>query len=226
MILGRIEALDRQARTRFESATGINPENPSDQAGSPLQKVRDLHAAFKALLLREGLNTDLKIISPDGRGVDSSLSLAQVGKAMGQVFSQEFSVALELSGPYSERIRAAILQGLTREGLTVMDRSSVSDGSKGSEEEKAEDVLAKGEMVLEPLQLQGRPFYRWQVHFTLIDRSNEGVLGSLTRSGREGHLNASEAESRAVRAAQQVVQEEMGPALVNMILGEDNTLEQ
>ena len=220
VIQGRIEELDHQARTLFDSATKIDQPDGSSQAGSKLQVARDLHAAFKALLLREGLNTDLKIIRPDGRGVDSQLSPTQVGKALRQVLSQEFHVTLELSGPHSEKIRPAILQGLTREGLRVIDRSSALGGSIGPEENKAADVLVKGEMVLEPLQLQGRPFYRWQVQFTLIDPSNDRVLGNLAKNGREGHLNPSEAEARAVRAAQRVVQEEVGPALAGIILGE------
>jgi hypothetical protein len=216
VIQGRIEELDRQAQTLFESATRMGQPDGLRQAGSKLQTVRDLHAAFKALLLREGLNTDLKIISLDGHGVDTQLSPAQVGKTLRQVLSQEFHVGLELSGPHSEKIRSAILQGLTQEGLVVIDRSVLSE----LEGKKVEDVLVKGEMGLEPLQLQARPFYRWGVQFTLIDRSNDRVLGNLTRNGREGHLNPSEAEARAVRAAQRVVQEEVGPALAGMILGE------
>jgi hypothetical protein len=230
MIQGRIEELDRQARTLFESATRVEEPDSLRQAGNKLQVVRDLHAAFKSLLLREGLNTDLKIISPEGRGVDSQLPPALVGKALRQVLSQKFHVALELSGPHAEKIRSAILRGLTREGLVVIDPASAlsasGGGSNGSKEEKADDVLVKGEMELEPLQLQDRPFYRWRVQFTLIDQSNDRVLGNLARNGREGHLNPSEAEARAVRAAQRVVQEEVGPALAGIIFGEKNMLEK
>jgi len=225
VIQGRIEELDRQAQTLFESATKVGQPDGVQQAVSKLQVVRELHAAFKALLLREGLNTDLKIINPDGRGLDGRLSLTQVGKALRQVLSQEFHVALELSGPHSEKIWSAILQGLTREGLVVTDRSSAlsasGGGSNGLEEKRIEDVLVKGEMNLEPLQLQGRPFYRWQVQFTLIDLSNNRVLGNVARNGREGHLNPSEAEARAVRAAQWGVQEEVGPTLAGIIFGEE-----
>ncbi len=217
VIRGRIEELDRQARALFEATTKTDLSDESGQGGSRLQTARDLHAAFKALLLREGLNTDLKIISPDSRGMDSPLSLTQVGQALRQALSRDFHVALELSGPYSEKIRSAILQGLTQEGLVVMDQTSSGEAEK----KKIEDVLVRGQMGLEMLQLQGRPFFRWNVQFTLIDRSNDRVFGNLTRAGREGHLNTAEAEARAVRAAQQVVQEEVGPKLAHIIFGEE-----
>ncbi len=217
VIRGRIEELDRQAHTLFESATKNGLSDGLEQTGSRLQTARDLHAAFKTLLLREGLNTDLKIISPDGRGVESPLSLTQVGQALREALSRDFHVALELSGPHSEKIRSAILQGLTQEGLVVIDRKA----SEAGQEMVMEDVLVKGQTVLEPLQLQARPFFRWSVQFTLIDRSNDRVFGNVTRTGREGHLKAEEAEARAVRAAQRVVQEEMGAALAKIIFGEE-----
>jgi hypothetical protein len=217
VIRGRIDMLDRQVRTLFESATRNGLADEPERTGSRLQTVRDLHAAFKALLLREGLNTDLKIISQDGHGVESPLSLTQVGQALRGALSRDFHVALELSGPYSERIRPAILQGLTEEGFVVIDREALQPG----QEKAVEDVLVKGQMALKPLQLQGRPFFRWSVQFTLIDRSNDRVFGDMTRTGREGHLKAEEAETRAVRAAQRVVQEEMGAALAKIIFGEE-----
>jgi hypothetical protein len=217
VIRGRIEELDRQVHALFRPGPPNGPSDELERTGSRLQAVRDLHAAFKALLLREGLNTDLKIIRPDGRGVESSLSLTQVGQALGEALSGRFHVALELSGPYSEKIRPAILQGLTREGLLVIDQ----DPLESNEGRTIEDVLVRGQMGLESLHLQGRPFFRWSVQFALIDRSNGRVFGNVTRTGREGHLKAEEAEARAVRAAQRMVQEEVGPALANIIFGEE-----
>ncbi len=217
VIRGRMEVLDRQARALFQSATKSDLSDVPEETDSRLQTARDLHSAFKALLLREGLNADLKIISPDSHGVDSTLSLSQVGQALRRALSQDFHVALELSGPYSEKIRSAILQGLTQEGLMVINRES----SEVKEENVIEDVLVRGQMDLEPLQLQGQPFFRWSVQFTLIDRSNDRVFGNVTRTGREGHLKAKEAEARAVRAAQRVVQEEVGPAVANIIFGDE-----
>ncbi len=214
LIQERIEDLDHKALTLFESATA--------GAGSRLQVARDLHAAFNALLVREGLNTDLKIIRPDGHGIESQLSLNRVGPMLRQALSDDFHVTLELSGFYLKEIRAAVLKGITRKGLVITDTS----GSIGEKGEVVEDVLIEGQLELEPVQLQGKYFFRWRVQFTLIDRSNGGVFGNMVRNGREGHLNEKEAEARAVRAAQQVVQEEVGPALADMILGEETELQR
>jgi hypothetical protein len=140
-----------------------------------------------------------------------------VGQVLREALFRDLHVALELSGSYPEKIRSAILQGLTQEGLVVMNRAA----SEAGQEKVMEDILVKGQMTLEPLQLQGRPFFRWSVRFTLIDRSNDRVFGDMTRTGREGHLKAEEAEGRAVRAAQRVVQEEMGAELAKIIFGEE-----
>lgn len=230
VIRGRIEELDHQARALFESATkGGLPERPITSE-SRLQTVRELHGAIKALLLRESLNTDLKIIDPTGEGLKVLLPIAQVGQLLRHFLSRDFHLALVIKGPYPEKIRSALLQGLTREGLVVIDRSgsggngeetSAGPPEAGEEGKIGEDVLVKGQMELKALELQGRPFFRWSVEFTLIDQSSDRIFGSVTRSGREGHLNAAEAKARAVRAAQRVMEEEVGPALAGIIFGTD-----
>ena len=228
VIKGRIEELDHQARALFESATKAGPPDRPGQGGSRLQTIRDLHGAFKALLLREGLNTDLMIISPTGQGVDAPIPITEVGQLLRQSLSKNFNLALKITGSYSDRIRSALLQGLTREGFVLIDPSDAGRGgivAPGSppqaegEEETREDILIQGGMELDPVQLQGRPFFRWRIQFSLIDRSNERIFGNVTRSGREGHLNAAEAEARAVRDAQRVVEKEVGPALAGIIYG-------
>lgn len=228
VIQGRIEELDHQARALFESATKAGPPVRPGQGCSRLQTIRDLHGAFRALLLREGLNTDLLIISPIGQGVDAPIPITEVGQLLRQSLSKSFNLGLKITGSYPDRIRSALLQGLTGEGFVVIGQPAAGRGgvvAPGSplqaegEEETREDILIQGGMELESIQLQGRPFFRWRIQFSLIDRSNERIFGNVTRSGREGHLSAAEAEARAIRDAQRVVEKEVGLALAGIIYG-------
>jgi len=222
VIKGRIAELDRKAHLLFESATQADTLNEPSRTGSRLQVTRDLHAALRTLLLREGLNTDLKIINPAGQGVDSPIQIARVAQAVRRSLYQDFLVALEVSGHYAEKIRSAMIEGLTQEGLVIIDRPPLEGGGKKEiRPDLTGDVLIKGQMELEPIQLQGRPFFRWRVQFKLIDPVGERVIGNVTRHGREGHLTQTEAEARAVRAVQHVVKEEVGPAVAGIILGPD-----
>jgi hypothetical protein len=73
----------------------------------------------------------------------------------------------------------------------------------------------KGSLALEPVTFEGNP-YRWvrySVESNLIDLSSGTTLFPYSITGREGHNSSSEAETRALRAAEISIQDGYSRAL-------------
>lgn len=189
------------------------------QSDDKLRTVRALHAAVENLLLREVYNTELRIVSPAGKGSESMVSLAVIGQDLRQFLAKNFKIVVEVSGPHNDRMRAAILEGLNRQGLPVVPAGSPAPDLQP-------DVVVKGAAVFEPVQMPpgGSPptrFVRWSASFELTDKATLQVIGSVARQGREGHLTASEAEARALRTAEQEVAGEIGRQIADFIYGKE-----
>jgi hypothetical protein len=124
---------------------------------------------------------------------------------------------VEVDGPHNNEVRAAIVEGLNRQGLPVVPAGSPAPDLQP-------DLIVKGGVTFEPIQMPAggsTRFVRWSAAFDLTDRAAQQVIGSVTRQGREGHLTASEAEARALRAAGQEVTEEVGRRIAEFIYGKD-----
>lgn len=179
-------------------------------AGGKLRKARALHQAVQALLLRDAYNTELRVVNRTGAGSASLTRLASVRQELQDFLSRNFRITVEVSGKHGDRIRTAILEGLGRQGFPA-----------GLEAAPDADVAVVGTVAFEPVDIPQTVFVRWTVSFELRDPSTGRILGTLTRQGREGHLTASEAEARAVRAAQRAVVEELSDRIARVIYGEE-----
>ncbi len=217
----RIRILDEKAIELYHSAGGGFTPSQDPPGRGKLSMVRDLHGALRALVSREALNADLQVIDPTGRGVQAVLSLAEVADALSRFLSDRFRMGVAASGPYAVRLQGAILEGMTAEGLVV---SAPPDRGEAADEPvlKEMDLMVRGDLRLESLRLQGRPFFRWTVRCRLVEPASDRVLELVSRSGREGHLTQAEAEERAIRAALEAVRGEIVPALARTILGGDS----
>jgi hypothetical protein len=189
------------------------------QSEDKLQTVRALHAAVENLLLREAYNTELRIVNAAGKGSESGVSLAVIGQDLRQFLAKNFKIVVEVGGPHNDRIRAAIVEGLNRQGLPVMPAGSAAP-------DRQPDLVVNGTVSFEPVQMPAsgsRPtrFVRWSASFDLTDKATQQVIGSVARQGREGHLTASEAESRALRTAEQEVADDVGRQIADFIYGKE-----
>lgn len=189
------------------------------QSADKLKTVRALHAAVENLLLREAYNTELRIVNPTGKGSESGVSLAVISQDLRKFLSGNFKIVVEVGGSHDDRIRAAIVEGLNRQGLPVVPVGSAAPDLQP-------DLIVKGAVTFEPVQMPagGSPptrFVRWSASFDLTDKSSQQVIGSVARQGREGHLTASEAEARALRTAEQEVAEEVGRQIADFIYGKE-----
>jgi chaperonin cofactor prefoldin len=183
------------------------------QSGEKLQTVRAYHGAVQNLLLREAYNAELRVVSPTGRGSESGVSLADVNRDFRSYLAKNFIIIVEIVGENGEPIRAAIVEGLNRQGLPVAADSDLHA-----------DLTVKGTVSLEPVQMPGTgstKFVRWSAAFEVTDLASQQVIGSVAKQGREGHLTMPEAEARALRTAGKEVSDEVGRQLAEFIYGKE-----
>ena len=89
----------------------------------------------------------------------------------------------------------------------------------------AVDLIVTGETRLWPADLPDPKFryVRWCGDFTLISPETKRILGTIARSGREGHLNYREASHRALLALQQEVGAALVKSLNDQLYGEESS---
>lgn len=190
----------------------------SQTSDNKLRTVQTLHAAVRNLLLREVYNTELRIVNPTGKGSEGMVSLAVVSQKLREFLAKNFKIVVRVDGQHHEQIRAAIVEGLSRQGLPVtLTELDPADPQA--------DLVIKGRVAFEPVELPGRGsepplFIRWSAVFELTDPASQQVIGNVAKQGREGHLTTAEAEARALRVSEREVSEEMGRQMAGFIYGE------
>ena len=179
------------------------------KTGHKLEKVRLLHRAIRTILLRDAYNTELRVVNPTGRGSEPLTHMGGIRQELQNFLTRNFRIRVEVNGKESDRIREAIVEGLNRHGLAV----SLGDVAEV-------DVVIKGSVSFQPVEMPQAEFVRWTASFDLNDASTGQVIGSVNRHGREGHLTASEAQARALRAARRELSQEISSRLAAYIFGE------
>jgi hypothetical protein len=177
-------------------------------------KVRGLRRAVRTLIVRDTYNSDLRVVA-GGRGVATDYSVAGLTGELEKLLRESLVVAVEVKGDQAEAVRQAVMEGLAREGLPVTARSAPGDAATA-------DLLVQGESRLWPADLPDPRFryVRWCADFVIVNRQNQLVLGSVARSGREGHLNIPEAAGRALKSLQQDVSSALAKSLAEHIYGD------
>ncbi len=188
----------------------LDLQSKAANTGDKIEAVRSLRRTMKILLNRDVYNTDLRIVSPSGKGIDPPASLTSIRQKTERLLSNDIRVGVKIDGQHGGRIRSAILEGLTREGFSI----------EQTEELSKMDVLVKGKVNFEKADMPRWKFIRWAISVDLVNQSNGKIFGSLTEDGREGHLNFSEAEERAVRVLQKEVVNKLSEMMVSFIFGQ------
>jgi hypothetical protein len=217
-----LAAMDRRqaAATLRERIAGLDREidallDPTPHTDDTLGRIRALHLAVRLLLLRDAYHTDLQIVDPSGRGADPLTRLKTVRLELRRDLEQHVRIALEVTGDEPTAIRTALTQALNDYGLPVSgpDNAPADIVIRGAASFEAVDHMPQG------------PFVRWTASFDLLDRSTDQIIGSIRRSGREGHVTKPEARARALRAAQQAVSEDAGRTLAAFLFGIDTSVD-
>lgn len=212
-----LAALDRQqAEARLSEKTRLLDREVAedlsaarDEKGEKLARLRAYRRAASALASRAALSSDLQIVSIKPLALDPPISSAVLASEMEKFISSSLAIRVEVGGPQGEMLAKAVAEALNRQGLPV---------SQGKEA----DLLIRGEAAVWDADIPDPKikFARWCADFQLIDMKNDAVYASIARSGREGHLSASEARNRALRAMQPEVIEELSGKIGAFLSGD------
>jgi hypothetical protein len=195
----------------------IRDVNEARGASNKLLKLRALKRAIRTLITRDAYNSDLRVVS-GGRDIPANYSVAGLTGELEKLLNESLIVAVEVSGDQAEAVRQAVMEGLVREGLPVTARNAqAASGETGNT-----DLLIRGLAHLWPADLPDPRFryVRWCADFVVMNQGDQRVVGSVARSGREGHLNYSEATGRALKSLQQEVSSALAKSLAEHIYGD------
>ena len=204
-LLERIMQLDQTLEVQLRDAR---------QSPEPLTRIRNLHRAIKSLILREAYNTDLRIVRVDGRGSQASYQVAALASELEQFLAANLLIGVEVTGEQAEAVRRAIMDGLLREGLPVTAGTT--------ETTRAPELLVKGTAHFWDTDVPDKQFryVRWCSDFLIVERGTNRAVGAVSKSGREGHLTANEARTKAVRMMQQELTADLAKTVASYIYGD------
>ncbi|MEK6656797.1 MAG: LPP20 family lipoprotein [Nitrospirota bacterium] len=204
----RINILDAEAKDFFKKA---------NEAADKFEKIRSLRRTIKTLALREAYNADFRILNSAGTGLESTINLGNITQELEEFISKGFNVYAAVSGDKGSAIRKAVIEGLNREGFSVL---------KENKEAAAADMLIIGEAAIWKADIPDPKwrYVRWCADFQLIDAKNGKTFGNISRSGKEGHLTLSEAENKAMSVMQKEIVSAITGQAANFVYGEANSL--
>lgn len=194
----RIEEIDRDVQVLRQRAAG---------ASDRIELMRTLNKKLKLLESRAIYNADLRIINADASSIAAPVSLADVQQQVQYYLSNEFRIGVDVSGKYNKQMHVAIIEALSKEGLSVEKNSQTSDL----------DMLVKANVSFENADLPKYKFVRWRIEFNLINPKTEKILGGFESAGKSGHKTFSEAEKRAVRTAKKRLVSDIGEKIISVI---------
>ena len=177
-----------------------------------LSQVQYLQLCIRKHILRQAYDTELRIISPTGRGISPAVSFTEIKKRLNDVLLRDFFIALSVKGTRADEIQQALVEALNRKGFSII------------KEIPRASVLARGTIDIQPIE-QGASdwkFVRWKAYFDLVDQQGGAVFGSVQKSGKSGHLNLAQAEERAMRKMRKTLVEEISSDLTKYILSKGN----
>lgn len=203
-LLDRLSALDRM----IESDIG-----ESRRTSDKVITVRNLRKAVRNLVLREVYNADLRVIRPSGRGEAAPYDGNDISKELARFLATSLVVAVRMVGDHAEVAQHALMEGLIREGLTVI-------GGAGEGIDVA--LTVRGITRFLPIEVHD-PYFkyvRWCGDVEVVDTTSGRVLGVVSRGGKEGHLTEREAATKALREMQRHLSSEVAVLIAAHIWGE------
>ena len=158
-------------------------------------QIKYLNTCIEKHIIRQAYNAELRIVNRSGEGIPPIISFTEIKKQLADILLRDFLIALSVKGTRSLDIREALVEALNQKGFSVSD-----DFASAS-------VVVRGNVNIRPFE-QGSSewkFVRWKAYFDLVDQQGGAVFGSIKKTGKEGHLNRSQAEERAVRKIRKIL---------------------
>ncbi|RLC48786.1 MAG: hypothetical protein DRH57_01625 [Candidatus Cloacimonadota bacterium] len=173
-----------------------------------LDKLYFLQYAVDFGEINDILNTQLSVIEPSNEEIVSPISLEKL-RIEYKALTKSIKVAITVSGEYTEEIESYLMVIMSRFGFSVVEDSEA-------------DLVFRTALKIEDVPLERREnFVRWNL--TIVVKNNLSGSDDLTftKSGREGHINKSEARNRALRTVNKVIQKDFYTYLRTNIIREN-----
>ena len=154
-----------------------------------LAKIKSLKQSIQNYILREAYDAELRIVSRSGAGISPATHFTEIKSRLESILLRDFFVGVSVTGNRAGEIQEVLVQGLNQQGFSI------------SKDLSRANVLVRGAVEIKALD-RGTPkwkYVQWRAHFDMVDMKGGAVFGSVSKTGREGHLNLQQAENRAVR---------------------------
>ena len=193
------------------------------EVSQPLEKVGHFTLALDALREREQLNGDLRIIRESGEGIPASYQRSRISREFRDLVERHLLVQVDVRGDHAQAMRTAIIAGLRKRGLPVLQEDSTLGVRQNGAEVQAPrnaNLIIQGHVHLWPIDVPDPLFtyVRWCGGFVIVDRATQRIVGVAGQTGREGHVTEKEAIARASSAMQATLTREVSAALAQAIL--------
>lgn len=200
----------RERITRMDEEVELLLAGAKKQDIDKIQAIRQLHAALKALIRRYAYNTDLQVINQSGTGIKPKVLLAELRRELEESLLSDMTITIEVTGPYNDKIKAAISEGITKKGFYVIENDVQNSG----------DILIRVRVEFERGSTPRWKFIRWMSTIDLMNIKNGKIFGSLTKNGKSAQLDYPAAEAKAVRSIQKKIVGELSLQMVSLIYGD------
>ncbi|MBC2694467.1 MAG: hypothetical protein HF982_04155 [Desulfobacteraceae bacterium] len=182
----KIQELDIEIRRLIHNA-----EKEEDK----LLKIKILKEAIQQYILREAYDAEFRIVNKYGKGLSSDTGFNEIKNRLTAILHRDFLIFLSVKGDRAAEIHESLTEGLNRQGFSI------------SENFNRARVLARGNVEIRPIEFgtQDWKYVRWRVYFDLIDQKGGVIFGSVSKTGREGHISLSLAEDRAVLKVKKIL---------------------
>ena len=178
--------------------------------GDMLIKIKYLTQSIEKHILREAYDAELRIVSNSGSGIYAPIHFGKIKAKLGSMLLRDFLIGVSVTVDRAGEIREALVQGFNEQGFSI------------SEDLGRTHVLVKGTVEIEALDrgTSEWKYVRWRTHFDMVDKKGGAVFGSVSKAGREGHLNLPQAENRAVQKIQKALTTEIAQKMKDYIFSQ------
>jgi hypothetical protein len=164
-----------------------------------LAKIKFLKQSIQNYVLREAYDAELRIVSRSGTGISPLIHFTEIKSRLESILLRDFFIGISVTGSRAGEIQEALIQGLNQQGFSI------------SEDLTKAHVLVRGAVEIKALE-RGTPewkYVQWRAHFDMVDRKGGSVFGSVSKTGRQGHVSLQQAENRAVRKIREALTTEI-----------------
>ncbi len=161
----------------------------TDSAAGKIDKLKLLLLKKSLLSDRNELNSDLRIVSGSGKGIEPPYSFETENSEIMRFLQNDFVIGVTGEGVGSEVLNQTVTDLFTAKGFVVKRVSK-----------KGGDLLISVSSSTKPSSepVDGWYYCRWHLELNASDATTGDVIFSSSENGRSGQLSRDESERRAV----------------------------